>query len=589
MRSIPIGIFVFLSYMLVALAAVAAVTVLFLGAFRQAYYETIVADLAARAKLAAPLVAPYLESREYAELQALCGRTVDGLDMRITVILPDGYVVADSERDPVSMENHGAREEVRQALETGVGRAARFSETLGTGMFYYALPVYAGGGVSGVIRMSLYQERLREIPAFVYKRLLIGAAAAALIGLLVSILVSRMLHRPVMAMVAGVQRFAKGDFTVPLSGAPLSETVVLCESLNEMAAEIDERLRAVTKERNQQEAVLSSMVEGVLAVDNEGRIMTFNKAASRLAGVDLDGHPNAYLHEIAPDSPIADFVFQVLDSARPLESEFGSVSQGGRILQAHGSVLRDARGEGIGAVVVLNDVTRLRRLEQVRRDFVANVSHELRTPITSIKGFVETLLDGAMKDPADARRFLEILAKQADRLNAILGDLLTLSSIEEGEERANITLELMTIRNTLEAAQELCSKKAAAKNISVHLECPETVAARINPSLLEQAVANLIDNAIKYSPSGSAVHIRASRGDGVIVRVEDRGCGVSQEHLPRIFERFYRVDKARSRSLGGTGLGLAIVKHVITAHGGRVTVESTPGVGSTFSILLPAP
>ena len=589
MRSIPIALFVFLSYLLVALAAVAAVTLLFLGAFRQVYYEHVVADLAARARLAAPLVAPYLDSRDFAELQSLCGRTVEGLDMRITVILPDGGVVADSKRDPAAMENHGDRAEVRQALEAGTGQAARFSETLGTGMFYYALPVYSGDAVSGVIRMSFYQERLQGVPALVYRRLVIGAAAAAAIGLFVSILVSRMLHRPVKAMIAGVQRFAQGDFTVPLNGAPLSETVVLCGSLNEMAAEIDERLRAVTKERNQQEAVLSSMVEGVLAVDNEGRIMTFNKAASRLAGVDLEGHPGAYLHEIAPDSPISEFVFQVLDGARPLEGEFGSVSQGGRILQAHGSVLRDARGEGIGAVVVLNDVTRLRRLEQVRRDFVANVSHELRTPITSIKGFVETLLDGAMKDPADARRFLEILAKQADRLNAILGDLLALSSIEEGEERANIALELMGIRNALEAAQELCSKKAAAKNISVYLECPETIVARINPSLLEQAVANLIDNAIKYSPSGSAVHIRAFREDGVVVRVEDRGCGVSQEHLPRLFERFYRVDKARSRSLGGTGLGLAIVKHVITAHGGRVAVESTPGVGSTFSILLPAP
>lgn len=589
MRKLSIAVFVFVSYMIVALAAVAAVAVLFLGAFRQAYYETVVTDLAARAKLAAPLVAPYLESGGYAELQALCRRTVEGLDMRITVILPDGRVVADSERDPETMENHGAREEIRQALETGAGRAARFSETLGTGMFYYALPVYAAGGVSGVIRMSFYQERLREIPAFVYKRLLIGAVTAALIGLLMSVLVSRMLHRPIKAMVAGVQRFARGDFAVPLRGAPISEAVVLCESLNEMAAEIDERLRAVTKERNQQEAVLSSMVEGVLAVDNEGRIMTFNKAASRLAGVDLDGHPGAYLHEIAPDSPISEFVSQVLKGARPLESEFGNVSQGARILQAHGSVLRDARGEGIGAVVVLNDVTRLRRLEQVRRDFVANVSHELRTPITSIKGFVETLLDGAMEDTADARRFLEILAKQADRLNAILGDLLTLSSIEEEEERAHITLELLGIRNTLEAAQELCSKKASAKNISVHLDCPETITARINPSLLEQAVANLIDNAIKYSPAGSAVHIRAFREDGIIIRVEDRGCGVSQEHLPRLFERFYRVDKARSRSLGGTGLGLAIVKHVITAHGGRVTVESAPGVGSTFSIVLPAP
>ena len=316
--------------------------------------------------------------------------------------------------------------------------------------------------------------------------------------------------------------------------------------------------------------------------------MTFNQAAVRLTGIDFESNPNAHLREVAPNTPLAQFVVQILNSAKPKESEFGNLSQSGRILQVHGSVLRDVQGKGIGAVVVFNDVTRLRRLEQVRRDFVANVSHELRTPITSIKGFVETLLDGALNSPEDARRFLEIVAKQSDRLNAILGDLLTLSHIEEGEEKKSIDVEVMGIRDTLEAAMELCSKKASAKNIRVSLECESAIKACINPSLLEQAVANLIDNAIKYSPADSDVVVRAAQEEEVMIQVEDRGCGVAAEHLPRLFERFYRADKARSRALGGTGLGLSIVNHVITAHGGRVTVESTPNVGSTFSIYLPA-
>jgi two-component system phosphate regulon sensor histidine kinase PhoR len=369
----------------------------------------------------------------------------------------------------------------------------------------------------------------------------------------------------------------------------LAEVAVLSESLNEMAAQLDERLRLVTKERNQQEAVLSSMVEGVLAVDNQGRIMTFNQAATRLTGINFEQAPNQTLGAVAPNTPLAQFVAQILNSAKPKESEFGNLSQGGRILQVHGSILRDAHGKGIGAVVVLNDVTRLSRLEQVRRDFVANVSHELRTPITSIKGFVETLLDGALNNPEDARRFLEIVAKQSDRLNAILGDLLTLSRIEEGEEKANIETEVMAIRETLDAALQLCLKKASAKNIQVQLKCEENVQARINPSLLEQAISNLIDNAIKYSPAGSNVMIYAEhQHNEVMICVEDHGCGIAAEHLPRLFERFYRVDKARSRALGGTGLGLSIVNHIITAHGGRVTVESVLGTGSTFCVYLPA-
>lgn len=587
LRRIPIAVFVFLACLLAGLAALAAITLFAFGAFRQAYYDSMVDDLAARAKLAAPLAAPYLESGDYASLQALCRTITDGLDMRVTVILPDGRVVADSVRDPVSMENHGDREELGLALKTGKGQVSRFSETLGTGMIYYALPVYIGNDPAGVVRVSLYTDRLRAIPPLVYSRLLTGAGVAVLVGLFTSAAVSRVLRRPVNSLVNGMERFARGDFSAAIATPVLSEMAMLSGSLNEMAAQIDERLRAVTKERNQQEAVLSSMVEGVLAVDNQQHVMTFNAAAARLTGIDFARSPRACLGDLAPDQPITDFVSHIVETGTPAEREFGDVGRGDHILRAHGSVLRDAQKKGIGAVVVLNDVTRLRRLEQVRRDFVANVSHELRTPITSIKGFVETLLDGALNDPRDATRFLEILAKQADRLNAILGDLLTLSSIEEGEEKASISLEHRAVRDILKASMELCSKKASDKNIAVYLDCPKNLTGHINPSLLEQAVANLIDNAVKYSPAGSSVQVRALRQNGVVIRVEDHGCGVAPEHLPRLFERFYRVDKARSRSLGGTGLGLAIVKHVITAHGGRVTVESAPGVGSTFSIFLP--
>lgn len=588
MLRISISTFVFFTCLLVALATLGAIAFFSADAFQRIYHERIDDELAAYAQMAAQASRDYLRAMDYEGLDNFCNAAAKGQDTRITVILPDGAVVADSESDAATMENHVGRDEIHQALSSNSGKSVRFSDTLGVRMFYYAVSIRNNDRLLGIARVSLPADRLGVALRRIQSRILLGAAAVALFTLVVSMSVSWAINRPVQHIIRGVQRFSRGDFTEPLDTPRLSEMAAVSDSLNDMAAQLDERLRAVTKERNQQEAVLSSMVEGVLAVDNHGRIMTFNQAAVRLTGIDFENAPGAHLREVAPNTALAQFVAQILNSAKPKESEFGNLSQSGRILQVHGSVLRDAQGKGIGAVVVFNDVTRLRRLEQVRRDFVANVSHELRTPITSIKGFVETLLDGAINNTEEARRFLEIVAKQSDRLNAILGDLLTLSHIEEGEEKKSIDVEVTGIRDTLESAMQLCSKKASAKNIQIHLDCDNAITACINPPLLEQAVTNLIDNAIKYSPADSDVIIRADKQEEVMIQVEDHGCGVAAEHLPRLFERFYRADKARSRALGGTGLGLSIVNHVITAHGGRVTVESTPDVGSTFSIYLPA-
>ena len=259
-----------------------------------------------------------------------------------------------------------------------------------------------------------------------------------------------------------------------------------------------------------------------------------------------------------------------------------------RWLHAHGTALHDARGQKIGVLIVLHDVTRLRHLENVRRDFVANVSHELRTPITSIKGFVETLLDDGLDDQANAMRFLGIVLRQVNRLDAIINDLLLLSRIERGNEDQRIETDAEPLVQVLQVAQETCEKKAQDKSIQIAVDCPCDLVAKINAPLLEQAVINLIDNAIKYSEAGATVRVTAAREQSsAVIRVIDNGCGIAANHLPRLFERFYRVDKARSRELGGTGLGLAIVKHIMTAHQGSVQVESAVGRGSTFTLRFP--
>lgn len=588
MPRISIAAFAFLTYMLVVVAALVTITLFSLGAFRQAYFDRIMEGLATQAQAVSVAVAPVLKSDDHKALHDLCIQLSKGQETRITVILPSGHVVADSQYDATQMANHSDREEVQQALKAGEGKAIRISETLGTRMFYYAIPIFDGNQLLGVVRTSLYLDPVRVIMTLIYSRVILGAGIVGLIALTMSLAVSLLINRSVHAMVDKVKRFSQGDFSELIKIPIIAEGAVLAESLNGMAEQLNERLRAVIKGRNQQEAVLSSMIEGVIAVDNEGRVMTFNNAAIRLTGIDFNTSPNAHITTIAPDTHLARFVQEIITSGKSLESEFGNIKQGGRILQAHGSVLRDSFGNGIGAVVVFNDVTRLRRLEQVRRDFVANVSHELRTPITSIKGFVETLLDGALENSLEeSRHFLGIVAKQADRLNAILSDLLTLSSIEDGEATVNISIESVKIYEILEDALQVCARKAQAKEITLKIDCDRHIRATINPSLIEQAIVNLIDNAIKYSPNGSQVIVKVHEDNGIRIEVQDFGSGIPAEHLPRLFERFYRVDKARSRSLGGTGLGLAIVKHVVTAHGGNVSVKSALGEGSTFTIFLP--
>jgi two-component system phosphate regulon sensor histidine kinase PhoR len=313
-----------------------------------------------------------------------------------------------------------------------------------------------------------------------------------------------------------------------------------------------------------------------------------------LLSVSDDNPQGKPIQEVVRKADMLRFIRHTLSSPEPVEGEV-LIQDGTReiFFQMHGMPLKNAAGEPFGALVVLNDVSRIRRLENVRRDFVANVSHELRTPITAIKGYVETLLDGALDDEDNARRFLNIVVRQANRLDAIVDDLLTLSRIEDRQGREEIQLTVGEVGPVLESALQTCAVNADEKDIIIEVECDEELYAPINQPLLEQAVINLLNNAIAYSPHGTLITLRCQgsrtvQGERQIqLSVIDNGPGIAREHLPRLFERFYRCDRARSRDMGGTGLGLAIVKHIAHAHKGTVEVESTPGKGSTFTITLP--
>lgn len=396
---------------------------------------------------------------------------------------------------------------------------------------------------------------------------------------------------PIEILKRGVKRFAHGDFKQKIYLSGPQEMKELSEAINEMAAQLNARLNTVVLQHNEQNAILSSMAEGIIAIDNDERIMNINETAAKMFGVSVQEVKNRWFQESIRNSDLYKFVTKIENGSRfEDEIRFTSLNKQDQIIQLQGTVIHNAENKKIGTLVVLNDVTRLKHLQNIRKDFVANVSHELRTPLTSIKGFVETLQDGAMKNPEEAERFIGIVANQVNRLNSIIADLLTLSKIEEDSEKKDIIISKSILRPVLKESIEVCMQRARQKNIRLDLDCEDGISAKINTMLLEQALINLIDNAIKYSEPETSVLIRGYRkNEHICIDVTDQGSGIDKKHFPRLFERFYRIDKARSRKMGGTGLGLSIVKHIMETHNGSVSVESESGQGSTFILSLPLP
>ncbi|MBM3223497.1 MAG: HAMP domain-containing protein [Candidatus Tectomicrobia bacterium] len=418
--------------------------------------------------------------------------------------------------------------------------------------------------------------------------LILGGGVLLWVAAALGWFLSRRISQPLEDMRQGAERFAAGDFAQALSIPELPELGGLARTLNRMAAQLASQIGVITQQRNEQEAILASMHEGVLALDTRERVLTVNRAAEALLGVvgtQAKGHT---IQEVIRNVALQRLLVAAMHSPEPATADIVLHSAEERFLQATATALRDAFGRDIGVLVVLNDVTQLRRLENIRRDFVSNVSHELKTPITSIQGFIETLRDGALHDSAHAERFLGIIARHAERLHAIIEDLLALSRLEQGSEHYDIPRTEACLSDLLHAAILDCAAKAEARRIKMTSTCDATLRATVNAPLLEQAIANLLDNALTYSQPEREVWVQAAQDhDTLVITVRDQGNGIPPEHLDRIFERFYRVDKARSRERGGTGLGLAIVKHIAQVHGGSVAVASTVGQGSTFTLRLP--
>jgi len=508
---------------------------------------------------------------------------------RFTVIDADGGVLADSEKDPALMDNHASRPEIIDAREKGLGRVTRFSRTLGVRMLYLALPVERDGEPQGFVRTALPLDSVQRRLGRTRRMILLGAALASVLALLIGILLARRSTAPLRSMTRAALETAAGKRRgrVPENRGSV-EMRELAASFNSMSDQLEDRLAAIEGERNKLAAILAGMNEGVLAVDAEECVLHLNRLAAELLRIDPDRDAGRPVWECSRIPDASDLLSRALRERRFLRRETTLVADGGqRIIEMKASPLPGSGERPPGAVLVLDEVTELRQLGAVRRDFIANASHELKTPLTVIRGLTETLHEDPEMEAATRIRFLEKLDRQVGRLVDLVGDLLSISRLES--EMAPFDMEKLDLAAlAVECAAE---QESVAEAAGLRLETEPSERAlpvRGDRASLGQAIGNLLDNALKYTPRGGRVVLRARASEGwAVVEVEDDGIGIEPDQQARVFERFYRVDRARSRELGGTGLGLSIVKHTALAHGGEISVESQAGLGSRFRLRLP--
>ncbi|GAB6143291.1 HAMP domain-containing sensor histidine kinase [Desulfocicer niacini] len=582
---------IFPAFLVITVLSLLAVTAWTTNYYKTVFIENAEEELTIRAKLLqhkfADLLGNTHHNSDYIHQQ--CREIGDITGTRVTVMLPSGVVIGDSFGDIQSMENHMKRPEIMSALKRKKGISIRYSETLGQRMMYIALPVMGNNGMIGVVRTAISISTIdakikgiRNNALFAFLLTLLGAALA-------SLYVSRRITRPMEQMKKGAVLFAGGNLEARLAVPESEELSELAQIMNQMAESLDDKIKTLKSRTMELEAVHASMQEGVIAIDNEERIITINAAAARVFGFSASNLKSRYILEIVRNMALQTFIQQALATHEPVEADIVLSGDGDIILNIHSTALYDAGEVRMGTLIIFHEITRLRRLESMHKDFAANVSHELQTPLTAIKGFIETLQEMISRNDLDAcENFLKIIEKNVNRMIDLINDLLALSRLER-LQGTDVVFDFQDLDTLIQGALHTCQPHIDKKDITVSVHCPGDISVRVDPLLMEQALLNLLDNAVKYSPDGSAVAVQVNRQENhVNIVIKDNGNGIGSEHLPKIFKRFYRVDKARTRNEGGTGLGLAIVKHIVQYHHGKVSVTSEKGRGTAFTLSIPA-
>lgn len=523
-----------------------------------------------------------------ANLEALAKELSTRVKARITVIDPSGNALAESTKSlaqTLEMENHASRPEVKEALGGFVGENIRYSSTLKTKMLYLAMPVRSGNRITGVVRLAMPLDSVEHMLSSVRKMIYLNMFFALILAFALGFIFTAGIINPLNKIINVSRKFSVGDFDHRIYYTAKDEIGELAETLNKMAQGLKEKIREVELKSLQLEAVFQGMIEGIIVVDKQSRVVSVNASTEHIFGIRNEASRAKPLIEVIRNNDLAGIAKDVLNNGKPVSKELTLLWPVEKVFQVNAAPVIEA-GAVSACLMVIHDISEIRKLENIRRDFVANVSHELKTPLTSIKGFVETLLEGALEDKENSRSFLKIVQDHANRLDNLISDLLKLSYLESKE--AVLRKEDVDLNKLAAEVLVGFTSQTKNKNIKTENSLPKPLIVQADSDKIEQVLVNLIDNAIKFNHDHGKVKLYSQDlGDKFKIIVEDSGAGIPPKDIPRIFERFYRVDKARSRSLGGTGLGLSIVKHIVQLHAGTAGVESTEGSGSAFWFTLP--
>lgn len=510
-------------------------------------------------------------------------------DTRVTIIKSDGTVLADSNYNPREMDNHGHREEIIGALEQGLGKSTRSSDTLHQNMLYVAIPVTnTASDETYVLRLAISLAEVEQSISSLTVVLVVGLLILFVVAALISYRIALGLTKPLDKITQVAKRIKNMDYRARVEVKKNDEIGELGNAINAMADSLQIQMTRIRENENHLQSVLSNMINGVVMMDSQGSILIMNDRAEQILGISASKLIGRHYREIKQQYELAQLIMEGFETRKHIHEEITFYYPEERLLELNLVPIYQTHGtEFSGILLVLQDVSAIRRLERMRSEFVANVSHELKTPIAAVKGFAETLLGGAVKDEETAKAFLEIIYDESERLNRLIGDILELSKIES--RRVPLILSPVNIAQFMVNTIAILEVSAHRKHINVNLSAPEELYMEADEDRLRQIFVNLLSNAISYTPEGGKVEVRISLTEQEQVRIEisDTGIGIPEKDLPRIFERFYRVDKARSRSSGGTGLGLSIVKHLVELHKGTITVQSVVGKGTTFILELP--
>lgn len=568
----------FSAYLFLILISIIITGFISLKFTEQNYLDMVEQRLIDNAKVIRDNLINYDDPEAYNSLAKHYG---EELGIRLTIVSPDGTVIGDSLTDISSMDKHNTRPEIESARKGLIGKATRYSDTLGTFMMYVAIPLERD---AGVLRLAMPLNEIQSKIRSQWRYIIIALAIALAIAVYQGNRFSRNVTKPILKMIELSNRIAKGEFVKMVEVDMKDEMGQLAQAFNAMASKLNQSMGDLKANNLKLEAILSSIADGVIAVDINLKIILINPTALDLLNVD-DNVLGEYFLEVFKHNQLYIMLQQVLHKNKALSMELVLGDENEKIIRINGAPIK-GESNALGAVILVQDITELRKLEQIRTDFVANVSHELKTPLTSIKGFVETLQEGAIEDKDTRHKFLDIIDIETDRLSRLINDILSLSELES--KKSSILVENINIAAIARETLEIMKTYAETKRISLeYLSAQKDIWIHGSGDRIKQMFINLVDNAIKYTPEGGNVSILLEDLPGkVILRVRDTGIGIAEEHIPRLFERFYRVDKGRSRNLGGTGLGLAIVKHIVLSMKGQIQVQSQVGKGAEFTIYL---